>query len=932
MNRMNHLKLYRTIVAKTDRSKSGAYLPLWMHLRDTAAVMTYLVDHWLSESIIAMTGLNRTALLQLAVLLAMVHDIGKISNAFQTRIRRVLRAVEEMLAPLLLSAKEPNNPLQHHTLIGAAALHELGVPAYLSSIVGAHHGKIMNQPRYHRILDEPLNVSWIDAQRQDWRALWQECLDEAMAQAGYASVEEIPAEMTIPAQMLLTALLILADWLASSTAFFPLIAAGEAAADSAYPLRAERGLEQLAEFLTPWEPSDEWRYADIFQERFGYPEPNAVQQAIAQVAEEAEQPGLCILEAPMGMGKTEAALLAGEVLANRAGARGMAFFLPSQATANAMFGRIMDWLHRMRMTAPVWDTVEDACGGGQWSIRLAHGKAAMNDTFAALMRGETPVLYDEEDQERKPQEKERQPETGLATNAFFLGRKTQLMADFVVGTVDQLLMGALPQKHVMLRHLGLAGKVIIVDEVHAYDAYMTRYMTRMLDWLGVYRTPVILLSATLPGQRRAELVGAYLGDQAFAGRDTLAEERAYPLLTWTDGRTVHTRSVALKPSSAVVRIQRGEDGEVISFLRERLRSGGCAGVVVNTVKRAQQLTVQLKQALPEYDIILDHAQMVMPDRIRREEELLRRLGRASGPAQRNGLIVVGTSVLEASLDLDFDVMVTDLCPMDLLLQRLGRLHRHAERSRPEGLQQAVCLVLGTQKLEDGAKAVYGEYLLARTAALLPREIRLPEDIPALVQEAYRPEADALDAQMPGGEQLRDGYLEQINEQQTCADKTCLQCDLRRKGRRKSVRLMDGLMEKASNPTEEQAVASVRDGVASLEVLVMQYDAEGYLHTADECRTLRVSPSAMPSLEEARVIQRQSLRLPQLFTPGNTVDALEHLRQTTLREWCQSPLIGRELFLLLDPQGSATLAGRRVHYDSLYGLRVEQEDEHDGKGV
>lgn len=91
--------------------------------------------------------------------------------------------------------------------------------------------------------------------------------------------------------------------------------------------------------------------------------------------------------------------------------------------------------------------------------------------------------------------------------------------------------------------------MIIVDEVHAYDAYMTHYMPRMLDWLGAYRTSVILLSATLPGQRRAELVGVYLGDQAFAGRDTLSEERAYPLLTWTDGRAVHTRSVSLKPSS-----------------------------------------------------------------------------------------------------------------------------------------------------------------------------------------------------------------------------------------------------------------------------------------------------------------------------------------------------------------------------------------------
>ena len=145
----------------------------------------------------------------------------------------------------------------------------------------------------------------------------------------------------------------------------------------------------------------------------------------------------------------------------------------------------------------------------------------------------------------------------------------------------------------MLRHLGLAGKTVIVDEVHAYDAYMTCYMTRMLDWLAAYRTPVILLSATLPGKRRAELVGAYLGEENFPGREALEKESAYPLLTWTDGQTMHTKRIAMEKKATDVRILRGGDEAVIPFLRQRLQSGGCAAVIVNTVRRAQQLTEEL---------------------------------------------------------------------------------------------------------------------------------------------------------------------------------------------------------------------------------------------------------------------------------------------------------------------------------------------------
>lgn len=242
-----------------------------------------------------------------------------------------------------------------------------------------------------------------------------------------------------------------------------------------------------------------------------------------QVAGTVKTPGVMILEAPMGHGKTEAALAAAEILMNRFGLGGAAFFLPSQATSNAMFTRMTQWARHQP------DAVRVA-------VELAHGQAELNAEFACLESGHVQIEQGEADGDP------------LQTHAFFRGRKTKLLANLVVGTVDQLLMAALNRKHVMLRQLGLIGKVVILDECHAYDAYMNTYLDRVLNWLGAYHVPVILLSATLPGQRRAELLRAYLRKKKPV--DTaIAACQDYPLLSWTENKTVHMAAVSAQGCS-----------------------------------------------------------------------------------------------------------------------------------------------------------------------------------------------------------------------------------------------------------------------------------------------------------------------------------------------------------------------------------------------
>ena len=189
------------MVAKTDRENSNSYLPLSMHLQDTAGVVRFLADEWLAGSTARSMGISRNELRKILVFLSMVHDIGKLSNAFQFKIMERLPQVQTIVAPLTLTKPETTeHAWSHHTLVGAGILHELGARDWVVTIVGAHHGSIMDQPDFDAIMKAERNLYGKAEDRPLWQSLWRECLEEALAQAGYASVDELPEKMSIPAR------------------------------------------------------------------------------------------------------------------------------------------------------------------------------------------------------------------------------------------------------------------------------------------------------------------------------------------------------------------------------------------------------------------------------------------------------------------------------------------------------------------------------------------------------------------------------------------------------------------------------------------------------------------------------------------------------------------------------------------------------------
>lgn len=401
----------RLLAGKTDPENTSLWLPLWMHLWDTAGIMERLVRQWLPESAKRAMGFEREeALLAHARFLGGIHDIGKATVAFQANILRTLpeaRQRLEMLTPL--DCPEQNRRESPHARAGEAILLWNDCPGGLASIVGAHHGR----PQSCAAVDDQLECwesnYYPKGQKKVWESFWTELLMTVLQDCGFDDTAEL-YDLDPQEEVLLTGLLIMADWIASNTEYFPLIPVEELGSMEDYPARVDRAWEKLA-LPFPWKAQPGIADPQEFAVRFGFA-PNAVQRAVLEAADTAAEPGILILEAQMGVGKTEAALAAAEIMASRFGLGGVFFGLPTQATANGIFPRLLGWADTQSE-----ETLPQA-------IKLAHGMAELNENYLRLQgRG---VQLEEDAQE----------EHQVQVHQWFQGNKQALLANFVIGTVD----------------------------------------------------------------------------------------------------------------------------------------------------------------------------------------------------------------------------------------------------------------------------------------------------------------------------------------------------------------------------------------------------------------------------------------------------------------------------------------------------------------
>jgi CRISPR-associated endonuclease/helicase Cas3 len=360
------------------------------------------------------------------------------------------------------------------------------------------------------------------------------------------------------------------------------------------------------------------------------------------------------------------------------------------------------------------------------NLQLIHGNALLSRDFAGFRSGLTSNVASDDLQVR------------VDAAEWFLPKKRAFLAPFGVGTVDQALLSVLQTRHYFVRLFGLGQKTIILDEVHAYDTYMTTLLDELIAWLRALGSTVVVLSATLPQNTRKALVKAYGGDPQFL------KAAGYPRITWVTGQEVH--EVEMPASRRIdLHLWRIIDDldKLVEQLREVVGGGGCIAIVCNTVKRAQNTYEAIKKAgtMKPPELMLLHSRYPFEEREEREKAILQAFGK--GGERPKQAILVATQIIEQSLDVDFDLMVTDLAPADLVIQRAGRVHRH-NNHRPGTMAKPALWIRmpetdekGKPKLGDSVY-IYDEHtLLLSYLSLKDRNIiSMPEDIPGIIEEVY----------------------------------------------------------------------------------------------------------------------------------------------------------------------------------------------------
>lgn len=922
-------RLVGSLWGKSAARAGGRTHLLLGHLLDTAAVAELIWDHYLSLGFkrrwdLMGNGNGR----RLFAWLCAVHDLGKATPGFQC-----CDSVEQQRpkdAELAWRESRFGRKRWRHDQLGAAVLQCLLEPVWdrkqvdwVWPLVAGHHGLF---PAKSHLPFKHLGAEQVGTGDR-WRLAQRALLESVTASLGFVSLAEVePAVRPSRAdQLALAGFVVMADWIASDTTYFKgldaledisMQSARERAAAAWSGLRLRRGWGSL--------PVPD-RTADLVLQRFGTPA-RGCQPMVVDLIHQLPAPGLVLVEAPMGEGKTRTALAGAEVFAARFGCDGALVAMPTQATCTPMYTQILEWVGGF-----------DA--GLRDQVQLLHGKRQFNQEWRSIWQ-ERRGRADEDDFGSVGEDDcygmgaHRVPGDS-GPPVWFLGAKRGLLTAFGIATIDQLLFAATRTKHVMLRFAGLAGKVVVIDEVHAADIYMSQFLFECLRLLGQAGVPVILLSATLPPAQRRALCEAYA--EGASGRRVdlhLPDEASYPRVTavWEAEGIAHVRAESARPWRSDLAVQleildeSGSAGTAVAArLRTELCDGGTALVVVNSVGRAQEIYEQLKRDFDEAVLLL-HGRLADADRAERTDQCLAVAGPGPSrdPAQRR--VIVATQVAEQSFDIDADLLITDIAPIDLLLQRIGRLHRALDTPRPGPLQAPKVLITGLRWTEaapvfNGAcEAVYGRHLLLRSASLIHSALAdgagsswaIPSQVPALVEEGYR-----------DWPELPSTWETEVAKAQT-------EWDAREQHRAATAQdfvltpetdrfnpTLAGLHRRAfetntgaGHASDEHIRALVRDGQRSAEVVLIS--TIGGRYTAID--GTRLGPNGEVPDDALASVLGGTVRLPGKYTEA----AEQELRP--LPGWEGHPWLGYALALELDTNGEAVLKGRRLRYDAEFGLR------------
>ncbi|MEU6071081.1 CRISPR-associated endonuclease Cas3'' [Streptomyces sp. NPDC047082] len=705
-------------------ARHGLIYPVLFHMIDTAAVAGELWDRLLTRpqraAIAGGLGMSQAQARRVVMFIAGLHDLGKVSRFQACEPVAWARVSDALRADTGRWKLMRHERASAHALVGILAemgyeLSDDASPALrMAQIAGGHRGRFPQ-------LDVHGAASTRRVQVDLGGQLWQEIRSRYASQVRHLTgAEAVPTQVSVTAAVLMTGLVMVADRLASQRkvwaprAHMPAYGAAEHFAWACWKAREVVEESRLARIELPALP--------FSAAHPGLRAPNPLQASILDGLPQlagARGAGILLVTDGTGAGKTVTALEAARILNEACGTRGLCFLLPTTATADAAYDTLCGYLRAHRPTLAV--------------LTLVHNHSWLNAAYTDEMlapgdvpdcTGDDPHTDDEEEDEDdgcRPAGNGGRGGTWrrILPDGWVRGWDRALLAQFTVATVDQALMAALPVRDNALRMLSLSGKCVIIDEAHALTAFSRRILTRLLHWLGSLRTPVVVLSATLPGQAARELVYSYLAGAGHRRRDLTAraEEFTVPYPGWlfadaataratvipAGARTQHAaaqqRTITLRLSPTryqrlPVPAHRARTGERLARIAAAIgpvaRLGGCAVIVCATVADAQDTYRYLQQFLTwpagTQELLLVHARFPGHYLERALAQVRTRLG-PFGPRPER-LVVVTTSLLELSLNIDADLVVSDLTSLARLIQRAGRLWRFEQAwqdERPPGV-------------------------------------------------------------------------------------------------------------------------------------------------------------------------------------------------------------------------------------------------------
>ncbi|MFC8719517.1 type I-E CRISPR-associated protein Cse1/CasA [Kitasatospora sp. NPDC057198] len=750
-----------------EEGLSKAY-PLICHLLDTAAVAGALWDAVpgapLRARLAGEFGVDEVEARRLVMMWAGLHDLGKIIPSFQglVGVEFAKLTADPGYVEASGSVYARHEAATHWGLV--ELLKAWGYPAegrrvrswpahQVAQLLGGHHG-CFERALQRKELEHP--SAYLPG--LGGAAKWAE------QRAAHAeAVRRIVGGGAVPvgglsgwAAVVVLGLVVAADWLASQVEVIEGRVPAEGWVADEGALRAH--FEVAVAGAGGWVAEAGLGRAG-FPEReieamFDFEKANPLQRGLArELPALVEGPGLVLVTAPTGDGKSEAALFAASVLARASGAGGLYFALPTMATADAMFERVRKFADR---------NLE-----GERGVMLLHGMARLSPLFGMGEESKGEVAGGAG--VGRGEERGLSARGGTATEAaqWLWASKRGLLAPLAVGTVDQALTGVLPVRYGFLRLFGLANKVVVVDEAHAYGPWMHSLLVRLLEWLGALRAPVVLLSATLTGRAASSLVEAYRRGAGFVDRAVI--EPCYPGWLFVDAATgkvsepravesdrerkltVQCRPVRWDVHEGDAPAKDSRREALVELLAPVVDGGGCVLVCCTTVEEAQRTFLFLREEFPELaaregGLRLLHSRFPAFERERISRECEEAFGKESGKGVRAGSVLVATQVVEQSLDLDFDLVVSDLAPLAQLLQRAGRGWRHEREERPGWVGAGLRLVVlepvgehGGVRVPPSWGSVYDGSLLVRTSTLLAGlegPVAVPGDVQGLVDAVY----------------------------------------------------------------------------------------------------------------------------------------------------------------------------------------------------